>query len=457
MRVKGISIIGLGYVGLPLAVFLAEKGYRVFGVDKDESKINSLLEGKVYLYEEGLAERLVYHLRRKSLNFTTDYSTAVKYSDITFITVGTPTLKDGAQDLSQIISSLTPIARLLREKEDYHLIVVKSTILPEYSRKVLIPHIETVSGKKVGSEIGFVYNPEFIREGKALYDFNNPSKIIIGEYDQKSGDYLASLYVKIYGENAPIIRTTLENAELCKYANNIYLALKISYINSIARICELIPNTDVEVIRQIIGLDPRINSSYMEAGLGFGGSCLPKDLRAMIKYAMERGYLPELFNAIIHVNEMQALWPITYLKNIYKQLKNKVISILGLTFKENTDDVRESQSIPIIKELLNCGAIVKVYDPLGMENFRRLFPFLNKNVIFSKDPLDCIKDADAVIIATKWSQFLSLSPKDFRRYMRNPLVIDGRRLYSPEDFRDTGVIYIRVGTYPSNPNIDLEM
>lgn len=448
-----ISVFGLGYVGIPFSIFLAERGLKVYAVDVDRTKISLLTKGISPIYEADLNNALKSVLDHKLIEFTGDPIYAVNNSNISFITVGTPTEEDGTQDLSSLISVMKTIGHVLKNDDKYHIVVVKSTILPETSRKILIPILESKSKKQVGKDFGYVYNPEFIREGKALKDFRNPSRVVLGGSDQYSVEILENLYKKIYRDNVPIITTTIENAEMIKYANNAYLAMKISFINTIARICELTPNADIDTVSKVIGLDPRISPSYMEAGLGFGGSCLPKDLRALIKYAQERGYDPQFLKVIIGVNSQQALWAVEKLENIFGNLKNKIISILGLTFKEDTDDVRESQSIPLINVLLSRKTKVKVYDPMGMKNFRHTYYYLS--VEYASDPIDCIKDSDAVIIATKWSEFKKLKPEDFRKYMKRPIILDGRGLYDPKEFESKDIHYIRIGSFYSI--IDVKM
>ena len=454
MEIKSVSVVGLGYLGLPFAVFLAERGLRVVGVDADRAKVESLGEGRLYLRDEGLDEAFRKVMAADRLAFSDDYS-AVAETDVTFIAVGTPTLEDGSQDLSQVVAAVKGVGSALKGKGSYHVVVVKSTILPETSRKVVIPALEMESGARVGEGLGYAYCPEFIREGRALLDFRSPSRVVIGEADRRSGDVVEALYRRLYGGRVPIIRTTLENAEIIKYASNAFLAMKVSFINTIARVCEVTPNSDVEVVRRGMGLDPRINPSYMEAGIGFGGSCLPKDLKALVAYLSERGYEPKLLKAVLEVNERQALWPVERLKEVYGELRGVRVAVLGLTFKEGTDDTRDSQSIPLIRALLDEGARVRVYDPAGMEGFRARYYYLD--VEYAEDPRDCIRGADAAVIATAWGEFRELKPEDFRRLMRRAVVVDGRRIYSPEEMRRAGVEYYTVGTYHRRPRIASEM
>lgn len=441
-----VSIIGLGYVGLSLSTFLASKGIHVWGYDKARWKLESLKKGKLYISEEDLETEFNRAVSNGLFHISEKLEESITHSNITFICVDTPTKEDWRQDYSSIISAAKSIGKILGKLDRYHLIVVKSTLLPESSRKIIIPAIEQESGLLVGRDFGYIYNPEFLREGKALYDLRSPNRIVIGEYDNKSGDIIYAFYKEIYDEKTPIFRMTIENAELLKYVSNVFLSLKISFINLIARVCEKTPNTDINIISEALKTDPRIGP-YLQAGIGFGGQCLPKDLKAFISFVEEIGIKSALLREIYFINEEQAIWPINILKQVYHDLKDKVICILGLTFKPNTNDIRNSQSIKIISRLLDEGAVVKIYDPEGLENFLREYYYLP--VIPCNSIEKCLEDTDAVIIATDWDEFKLLEPKTFKKLMKTPLIIDGRRIYDVNKFKDD-VIYFGVG-YHSRP------
>jgi len=422
-----ISFFGLGYVGLVTALAFSSRGFRVYGYDVDESKIDSLRKGKLYIYEPGLQDLL----KRSEGNFipTSDHREAVLNTDITFIAVGTPPRQDGSADLSYIESAARMIGRDLREKK-YHLVVVRSTVPPGTTERVS-KIIEKESGKSAGRDFGICMSPEFLREGNAVEDIFNPDRVVIGSIDERSGDLLEELWRRFYGERVTILRTNLVNAEFIKYASNAFLAMKVSFINEIANIAQRVRGADVEVIAKGIGLDKRIGPLFLRAGLGFGGSCFPKDLRALIRFSEELGYNPKLLNSVKEVNDEQAGKAVELAMKLTGELKGKKVAVLGLSFKPNTDDMRDAVSIRVVEELLKLDAKVAVYDPAAVENARRIF---GNRVLYASSPIDCIRNADCAIIVTEWDEFKKLGPEDFVNNMRDPVVIDGRRIYDPEVF-----------------------
>ncbi len=450
----GICVVGLGYVGLSLGVFLASKGVTVYGYDIENWKLESLKMGKPYIFEEGLKEKLDKVLHNMFIP-SSDLKKCIEESNIIFICVGTPVGDDWRLNYNYILSAAKEIGKVLEKIGEYRLVVVKSTILPESSRKLVIPAIEFSSGLQVGTDFGYVYNPEFLREGVALRDLEKPFRIVIGEYDRKSGDILYSLYKSIYNTEVPIIRTTIENAEIIKYASNAFLSLKVSFINYIARICEDVPNADITIVSKALGFDPRIGAAHLNAGIGFGGQCLPKDLKAFISFVEERGLNSSLLRTIYDINEEQALWPIEVLKRIYDNIKGRKVSVLGLTFKPNTDDIRGSQAIKVIKHLISAGAKVKVYDPRGSEKFTSNYYYLPVTICKSVD--ECLRESEAVIIATEWDEFKEISIEKFKKLMKRPIVIDGRRIYDPDKLQKEGIIYVGVGYHSNIPSTLLEM
>ena len=274
-------------------------------------------------------------------------------------------------------------------------------------------------------------NPEFLREGSAVHDAQHPDRIVIGEHDKKSGDTLQNLYQKLHEEPIPTIRTNLPTAELIKYANNAFLATKISYINTIANICEKIPGADITTVAHGIGLDQRINPRFLNAGLGYGGSCFPKDVKAIIAFSNKLGYTPTLLEATHEVNEKQANHTVEKAKNNLKELKGKTIAVLGLAFKPDTDDMREARSIPIINQLLHEGATVTAYDPVAISTAKSIF---GDKINYASSAINCLKDADCCIIVTEWNEFKQLKPEDFKQHMKQPILIDGRRIYNPTEY-----------------------
>ena len=432
MAQQRISIIGLGYVGLCTAVGFASKGYNTVIVDNDNKKVELVNQGVPPFYEAGLEKLMQKTLKKGYLKCAMEYGEAIIKSDITFIVVGTPSNPDGSINLQHVEDSAREIGKALNEKDDYHLIAVKSTVIPGTTEKVIKPIIERFSGKQCGKDFGLCVNPEFMREGSAIHDVLNPDRIIIGEHDKKSGITLETLYRRFHGKNLPpIIRTNIPTAELIKYANNAFLATKISFINEIATICEKIPDVDVKIVAKGIGIDKRIGPLFLNAGLGYGGSCLPKDVKALIAFSKRLGHEPKLLKAVDDVNENQPHKAIQLCRKELGNLKNKRIAILGLAFKPNTDDIREATSIKIINALLIEGANIIAYDPAAIPNIKEK---LSNKIQYATSAIDCIKDADCCIIVTEWKEFKKLKPEDFVKNMKQPIIIDGRRIYSPKKF-----------------------
>jgi len=426
-----ISVFGLGYVGTVTAACFAYKGFNVVAFDVDKGKVESLNQAISFIYEPELDEIIKQAVSSGSLKATYNPNYAIMNSDITFITVGTPQKVDGKIDLRYVEDASRMIGKALKDKDDWHLVVVKSTVIPGTTNNVVKKNIEEVSGKTCDREFGICFNPEFLREGAAVHDMFYPDRLIIGG-SEKSSSYLLNLYNMFYGEKMPeTIITNAENAELIKYANNAFLAMKVSFINMIARICQKIPKGDVEVVAKGIGLDKRIGSLFLKAGAGWGGSCWPKDLSALKKFAEEIGLELPLVDATIEINKTQPLILIDFAKELIGSLEGKRISILGLSFKPNTDDMREAVSIKIIESLLKEGAEVIAYDPKAMDNAKKIF---GKKIIYANNSIECLKGADCAMIVTEWDEFKNLKPEDFINNMRNPALIDGRRIYDPKIF-----------------------
>jgi UDPglucose 6-dehydrogenase len=432
MSTPNISIVGTGYVGLSTAVGFASKGYKVITSTHDNEKASKINEGVPPFYEPNLQELLKKALKDDRLKCVLDCKEAVMNTDITFIATGTPSRPDGSANLEYIKNSVHEIGEALKKKDAYHLIVVKSTVVPGTTENVVNSAIEEYSNKQCGVDFGLCMSPEFLRQGSALHDTLNPDRIVIGEYDKRSGDVLASLYRNFYGKKSPpVIRTNLSTAELIKYTNNAFLATKISFINTIANICEKIPRADVKTVAEAVGLDRRIGPSFLNAGLGYGGSCFPKDVKALIAYSKNLGYRLELLEAVESVNKTQPLKAVQFCKALVGNLKGKRIAILGLAFKADTDDMREARATPIINQLINEGANVTAYDPVAMLTAKTIF---KDKIQYATSAMSCLRNADCCILVTEWGEFKKLKPEDFTKNMKQPLLIDGRRIYNPQEF-----------------------
>jgi len=405
-----ISIIGAGYVGLVTGACFAKLGNNVICVDIDKNKIEKINKGISPIYEEGLDE--ILSKNKDKIKATTDYKFAIENSDITFICVGTPSKSDLSLDLSYIKKSAEEVGKQIQKKQGWHLIVVKSTVLPGTTKDIILPILEKHSRKKAGTGFGLAMNPEFLKEGIAVKDFLEPDRIVIGAYDEKSSNTLKELYENI---SYPIIETSLSTAEMIKYASNAFLATKISFINEIGNICKKL-GIDTYEVADGMGLDKRIGRAFLDSGIGWGGSCFPKDLDALISWYKKENEKPEIIQSTVKINEQQPLRLIKLLKKHIPQINGKTIGILGLAFKPNTDDIRESRAIPIVKQLLKEKANVKAYDPKAINNFKKLF----SDIIYCDSAKDAL-DVDAVIIATAWDEFKKLDYK-------GKIVIDGRRL-----------------------------
>lgn len=399
-----ISVIGSGYVGLVAGACLAKLGNEVTLIDTDSDRINTINTGLSPIFEEGLDELL----SEVSVKATTDYR-HVADAEVIFLCVGTPVNGDGSISLDSIAEAAGQIAAVMENRKGYRLIVVKSTVVSGTTEELIIPILEK-RGLKAGIDFGICVSPEFLREGKAVYDFMNPMRLIVGEFDRKSGDILVELYRKF---NTPVMRTNLKTAEMIKLASNAFLATKISFINEIGNICKQL-GIDTYDVAKGMAFDDRIGGKFLNAGIGFGGSCLPKDLRALISGAQETGYEPRILVEILRLNEEQALKPVQLLRK-YVPLKGSRIGLLGLSFKPETDDIRESRSIPVVRALLQEGASVKAYDPLATDNFKKLFSQID--YVAAEEVLEC----DAVLIMTEWPEFEGLD-------YRGKIVIDGRRI-----------------------------
>jgi UDPglucose 6-dehydrogenase len=357
---------------------------------------------------------------------------AVIGSDITFVSVGTPSLSSGGVDLKFVRAAAKDIGRALREKSGYHLVVITSTVTPGTTESIVKPIVEEHSGKRLGEHLGFCMNPEFLREGTAVHDVFHPHLVVIGECDRRSGDQLERLYQGFFDEKIPLMRVNPATAELIKYANNAFLATKVSFINTIASICEKLPDVDVVTVARAIGSDPRIGPHFLKAGVGFGGSCLPKDLKALVAFAEACGHPVPLLKAVSGVNEKQHQTVYEFAKKALGKLSGRRIAVLGLSFKPDTDDVRESPAIRLIKLLQKARSKVVAYDPVAMESVKKILP----EILYASSAMECLKDADCCIVVTAWKEFKTIKPEDFKSSMRTPVLIDARRIYDPVKYSE---------------------
>ena len=432
-----ISIIGLGFVGLSFAAVLGSKNYTVLGIDNDPQKIMKIKNNEIPFYEPKL-KKFLNSAQKKSLTVSNDLEFAVKSSDLIFITVSTPSLTNGEINLKFIKNVIVEIGKNLKKTKNKPLIIVKSTVIPETSETVLLPLLEKFSQKSNGKGFGFLTNPEFLREGRSIDDTLNPHIIVIGG---KKNDYMKKLrkfYSILYKKTTPMIITNHSNAELIKYANNSFLATKISFINQLANICQKIPNSDVDIIANAIGLDPRIGNQFLNAGPGFGGSCLPKDLNALINFSTKLGYKNTFLNAVKTTNVQQAKEILYLLESILGNLKNRKITILGVSFKENSDDIRESVSIKLIRLLLQKNVKISAHDPKALLNLKKIF---KDKITYSSTISESLHYSDCAIIMTPWDQYRNLKNSDFND-MRKKNLLDTRRLLSAKKLK---LNYIAIG------------
>ncbi len=433
MKKQNISVLGIGYVGLCTAVGFASKGYNVIASTHEAEKTAKINNGIPPFHEPNLQKLLEETVQNGRLTCLTNQTEkAVLETDLTFNAVGTPSRSDGSIDLQFIEKSTYETGKALKQKSTYHVVVIKSTVVPGTTQDLVKPILEKESKKKCGSGFGLCMNPEFLRQGSAFEDMMHTDRIVIGEHDQKSGNFLENLYKDFYGKNTPpIIRTTLSTAELIKYASNSLLATKISFINAMANLCEKISGADVKIVATAMGLDKRIGPLFLNAGLGYGGSCFPKDVKALIAHSKNLGYRLELLEAVESVNKAQPLKAVQFCKELLGNLKGKRVAILGLAFKPDTDDMREARVIPIINQLIKEGASVIAYDPVAIPTAKAI---LKSKIQYANSTIECLKTADCCILVTEWDEFKKLKPEDFIKNMKQSILIDGRRIYKPSEF-----------------------
>lgn len=417
-------------MGTVTAACFAELGHSVVCIDVDPEKVDMINRGEPPIYEEGLGELLEKHAGR-NIRATTGYDDAVADTDISFICVGTPSDADGNIDLGIVREASRSLGSAIGKKDGYHVVVVKSTVVPETTEKFVIPIVEEASGKKPGRDFGAAMNPEFLREGKAVYDFMHPDKIVVGAIDDISDRAVSSLYS---GLDCEITHTDPKTAEMIKYVNNSFLATKISFSNEIGNICKEL-GIDTYRVMDAVGRDFRISPYFLNSGAGFGGSCFPKDVKALIGKAKEVGYAPNLLESVIQVNEAQPIRIIDLLESRLGDIRGRKIAVLGLAFKNDTDDIRESRSIPVIRALLDRGAVVSAYDPMAADNMRQLYP----DIEYCESPARALEDAHGCLVMTEWEEFKNLCG-EFSA-MHRPLVIDGRNVIKCDRIEYVGLCW----------------
>jgi len=432
---KKIAIIGMGYVGLSLASFLGNQS-KVIGIDTDNDKIKTLEKGRSYFHEP----KINYYLKRaikNGMTFTNEITNEIVSSDFVFITVGTPIDKYGKIDLSNIKSVSRSIAKNMTNLKNHPSIIIKSTVIPGTTMNVVKPILEK-NNLKESIDFDLLTNPEFLKEGSAMQDTITPHSIVIGGSNNIAIKKLTNLYKTTYRKKQKIVETNNITAEVIKYANNAFLATKISFINSIANICQKLPGTNVDKVAEIIGMDPRVGNLFLKAGPGYGGSCFPKDVQALINFSNNIGYNPILLDAVKNTNTLQVNTVMNLIKQNVNNLKNKKISILGLSFKEDTDDIRESRSVKLINLLLKHDCNIFVHDPKAMYNIKSVF---KNKISYTESLKDILVNSDCAVIMTPWQQYKKLQENDFLT-MRHPIIIDTRRMLNIDNEK---IRYIGLG------------
>ena len=428
-----IAVIGTGYVGLVAGACLAENGNDVICVDNDAAKVRSLQRGRIPIYEPGLEELVRRNRAEKRLTFTTDLTKGVKGSQIVFIAVGTPTGEDGSADLRHVLEVARQIGKSMN---GYKVIVDKSTVPVGTSEKV-----RDVIKKETSHPFSVVSNPEFLKQGAAIEDFMKPDRVVIGADDQRSAEIMKELYGPFTRTGAPIMLMDPASAELCKYAANAMLATRISFMNEVANVCELV-GADVDQVRRAVASDRRIGSAFLFPGVGYGGSCFPKDVKAMMKFAAEKSYDFEILRSVENVNERQKIRLFTKMKQHFGSVKGKRIAVWGLAFKPKTDDMREAPAVPLIHALLDAGATVTAYDPEAMKVAKGIF---GTRVAFADKSYEALSSADALALVTEWHEFREPDWMKIKKAMRTPVIFDGRNIFNSEHLRGLGFTYYSLG------------
>ena len=430
-----IAVVGTGYVGLVAGACFAESGNDVVCVDNDAAKIRTLRAGKMPIYEPGLEELVRRNSRESRLTFTTTLPKAVRSSSIVFIAVGTPQGEDGSADLQHVLDVAREVARAMN---GYRVFVNKSTVPVGTAGRV-----REVIRRETTHPFSVVSNPEFLKQGAAIDDFMKPDRVVIGAEDPRAREIMQELYAPFTRTGAPIMMMDCASAELTKYAANAMLATRISFMNEVANVCEAV-GADVDEVRRAVGADKRIGSSFLFPGVGYGGSCFPKDVKAMIRFASEKDYDFKILRAVEEVNGAQKTRLVMKMRAHFGALRGKTVAVWGLAFKPRTDDMREAPSIPLIKALLTEGADVQAYDPQATKVAKGIF---GSKVTFATKNYDALKGADCLAIVTEWNEFRRPDFEKMRKLMRSPVIFDGRNLFEPEHMKQSGFTYYSIGRH----------
>jgi UDPglucose 6-dehydrogenase len=428
-----IAVVGTGYVGLVAGACFAESGNDVICVDKDAAKLKLLRDGQMPIYEPGLEELVRRGVAEKRLTFTSTLAKAVRDSQVIFIAVGTPQGEDGSADLQHVMKVAEDIAVAM---DGYKVIVDKSTVPVGTAAKV-----REAIRKKTPHPFSVVSNPEFLKQGAAVEDFLKPDRVVIGVEDDRGRDVMLELYAPYTRTGAPMLVMDCASAELAKYAANAMLATRISFMNEVANVCERV-GADVDQVRRAMGSDRRIGNAFLFPGIGYGGSCFPKDVKAMLKFAGDTEYDFRILEAVEQVNQYQKTVLFEKMAAHFGNLKGKTVAVWGLAFKPRTDDMREAPAVPLIEALLAAGAKVRAYDPEATAQARRIF---GDRVTFAKNPYEAVKNADALALVTEWNEFRRPDFERIQKTMRTPVVFDGRNIFTPEQMRAAGFTYYSIG------------
>lgn len=436
-----IVVVGTGYVGLVTGTCFAEVGIEVICVDIDKNKIDNLNIGIIPIFEPGLEELVKKNKDKGRLSFSSSLKESIKEATVVFIAVGTPPGEDGSADLKYVLAVANEIGQNI---EQYTVIVTKSTVPVGTGKEVKIAVEDALNLRGIDIPFDVTSNPEFLKEGAAIDDFLKPDRIVVGVSSLKAEEVMRKLYKPFLLNGHPIIFMDVPSAEMTKYAANSMLATKISFMNDIANLCEII-GADVNMVRKGIGSDARIGDKFIYPGIGYGGSCFPKDVKALIKSASDSGYKMEILQAVEKVNEYQKTVLFQKLLNRFGgDLKNKIFAIWGLSFKPNTDDMREAPSLVIIEKILKAGGIVQGYDPVAMQEAKH---FLGTSITYCDNEYDALKEADALLIVTEWTDFRSPDFDKIKRKLKNPIIFDGRNIYDANEMINLGIEYYGIGTY----------
>lgn len=435
-----ITVVGTGYVGLVSAVGFAEIGHTVICLGRDEAKMAQLRAGVPTLYEPGLEVALRRNIKRGRISFTTDRLAAYSAAPVIMIAVGTPSRPDGSADLTAVFSVARDIGRIMTKPKT---VVVKSTVPVGTCEQVQAAVVRARPRSQRKLTVAIVSNPEFLQEGVALRHFMQPDRVVVGVADQSAAKVMAQLYRPITGPKRPLVVTDLRSSELIKYVSNAFLATKISFMNEIANFSDRV-GADVDAIRRGVGLDPRIGPAFLRAGIGYGGACLPKDLSALMASGQKHGYGFRMLSSVRDVNVFQRQIVVRKLRRFLPQLRGKMVAVWGLSFKPKTDDVRDAPSLTLIRGLLKLGARVKAYDPIAAKEAKRVLG-TPAGLEYSASASAAARSADALILVTEWEEFKTFSPRQLKRLMRRPIVVDGRNVFDPATLRRLGFKYAGIG------------